>query len=288
MVLKNPGEHVFCPVKNEDIQEPDKGAGDPEDEEEGDLPDVPRDRHQGEYRVEPFKHPEDRVPDDRRKERGDDGIGLKIPDVQYFGGEHSSPERRLEDRPDPRPDPGREREPAFSRRQVEIIRHNRAEPCGDLCRRPFPPGTSPGRDGQDGGDSLEKRDSPADPAVAVECLYRGIGPVSLGLGGKVGDKEPGEQGSCADDRDQEKEAARCRPLGDGCRALPLDRHLVVEEVPHEEPGAPFQALVKQERAEPGDDTNDYRDEKDTFVGINQARELVHGDGHRLLERAGIL
>src|SRR5208283_1066785 len=111
----------------------------------------------------------------------------------------------------------------------------------------------------------------------MECLNRRVRAMTFSFRRKPGDKNSGQETPEYEDRDQEEERMGFGPLADRGNALAFLRVYIVQEIPHKKGDPPFEALVKKERAEPGNNTDDYGDDNDPFCRSNTRREgKFHG------------
>ena len=115
----------------------------------------------------PCEGPEDRKPDHRGEKARDDRVRLEIAPVEHLGRKDRPAEGRLEDRADPGPDAGGDRDAPLLLGKPEIVGDDRSEAGRDLGGRPLPARASAGGDGDDRRDRLGQGYAAPDPPVAV-------------------------------------------------------------------------------------------------------------------------
>ena len=146
---------------------------------------------------------EDDVADGRGDEAGQERLDVEVVAVEDLGGQHRAAERRPEDGPDARADPGRHRHPGIAGAEVELAGQEGSEAGTDLTGRSLPTTRSARADGERRGDDLDDDGAETDaPRVVVDGRDGRVGAVSLGVGGEAEDEDGAEQGPETDDQRQ--------------------------------------------------------------------------------------
>jgi hypothetical protein len=144
----------------------------------------------------------DRVGDDAREDRRDEGVRLEVVAVEHLRREEGRPERRAEHRRDAGRDPGDEQHAALGAARGQEAAGEGAEGGADLHGGPLAAAGAAGGERRDGGRSLHGDDPPAYDAAAVVRLDRGVAAAARRLRGETRREEPARE---AAERGQEHE-----------------------------------------------------------------------------------
>ena len=213
---------------------------------------------------------EQAVGDHRRNAGRDDDLGFELRiTVKDLRSEERSGQRGPEDAAHPGADTRRHHDPSLAIRQLKFGGQKRSETGADLSDRSLSAAGSTGGQGQGRGNRLDNGDATADKtAFVVVSVYGGIGPVSLGFGGKGVDDPPAQDSA---QRGQEQEHPPIEGCGGGRQQVVLSgrsRRPVPGQEVQEIVETDLGQIMEYDRPQTGDDADQNKIEG-PFTGIGK-------------------